>query len=58
MAQFRFKGCPRCGGDMHLTNDGWHCLHCGHGLADDKPIPKSPPDLRKYISEQRRRNQA
>lgn len=33
---WRFKACPRCGGDNFIDRDrdGWYeqCLQCGHGV--------------------------
>ena len=29
MSSFRFRGCPRCGGDLYLNQGDWQCLHCG-----------------------------
>ena len=33
---WRFKACPRCGGDNFVDrdHDGWYeqCLQCGHGM--------------------------
>ena len=25
----KLKACPKCGGDMEFSIDGWHCLQCG-----------------------------
>ena len=29
MSRFRFRGCPRCGGDLYLNQGDWQCLQCG-----------------------------
>ena len=29
MTRFHFRGCPRCGGDLHLNQGDWQCLQCG-----------------------------
>ncbi|MFC2022247.1 hypothetical protein ACFLTR_03440 [Chloroflexota bacterium] len=49
MAMWKFKSCPRCGGDVFIDRDldGWYelCLQCSHrselkSLAEFKePVP-------------------
>ncbi|MBM4433249.1 MAG: hypothetical protein FJ025_04545 [Chloroflexi bacterium] len=38
---WKFKACPRCGGDIYIDNDqyGWfeHCLQCGY-MGELRPI--------------------
>ena len=45
MTTFRFKGCPRCGGDLYLDEDEYgkflSCLQCGF-LRDVAINPVDP----------------
>ena len=53
----RFKACPKCGGDLSLTEDifgrYWNCLQCGlnREIADRpqfKQLPEfAPEELRR-----------
>lgn len=37
--RWRLKGCPRCGGDLYLNDDGeWECLQCGRGNGKRKDV--------------------
>ena len=40
-----FKSCPRCSGDMHITNDMYgkykECLMCGHMID----LPRATPQF-------------
>jgi hypothetical protein len=29
LAQFRFKACTKCGGDLAMDDGDWICLQCG-----------------------------
>lgn len=44
--KWRFKSCPRCGGDIMIYDDcdGWHetCLQCGYNaMLEDREVLQS-----------------
>ena len=47
MVKWRFKGCPRCQGDVQVYDDVERCLQCGHEHdlhdSDFRPALKSAP---------------
>jgi hypothetical protein len=41
MGRWRLRGCPRCGGDVHLERPGeWSCLQCGYEELDAGVVAK------------------
>ena len=41
MAQFIFRGCRRCAGDLFINQGDWQCLQCGHYFYR---LSRPPPD--------------
>ena len=62
MAMWKFKSCPRCGGDIFLDKDkyGWYmeCLKCGYQRDLESPTeateqPLTEKELAPAASEER-----